>query len=108
MPDIEGKLGFPHQHEPSYDKTKYAKKETALNLSSMLMEQMQASNRYKHDRNLREKTEDNKYLSSFRVAKNSLDFRHTTGNMGQLFSSTQQELDRLKDENRNNAEIWKS
>jgi hypothetical protein len=32
--------------------------------------------------------EDMKFIIGYRTAKNSVDFRHTTGNMGMLFSKT--------------------
>ena len=72
------------------------------------MSQILNTQRQKSKLKLLEFNEDQKYLSGFKTAQNLSEFKHTTGNMGQLFSKTQCEIDRLQSENLKNAEVWKS
>ena len=108
IPDIAGNLGYPPRFEPSYEQVKKATKECQDELKQTYVEQMLSSQQKKADLKERNLVEDMKFISGYRTAKNSVDFRHTTGNMGMLFSKTQMELDRLAKEKKRNLEVWRS
>lgn len=46
------------------------------------------------------------YLEGYRTAKNSDDFRHTAGNMGQLTTLTQEQMDHKKMNMSRLTEVW--
>ena len=86
---------------------KYAQSVVADQLKDMYIEQIKARQQNKADNAEFNAHEDREYLSQFRTAKDLSEFRHTTGNMGMLFSKTQMELDRLQSEKMRNAEVWR-
>jgi hypothetical protein len=57
-------------------------------MKHLLKEQMSEGRRYRNLQQARERHEDIKFLQGFKTAKNSVEFRHTSGNMGQLNSKT--------------------
>ena len=86
---------------------KFAQSVVKEQMREIYDEQVRANQEYLDKQAELKRLQDQKYLSQFKTAKDKAEFRHTTGNMGMLFSKTQNEIDRLNSEKYKNLEVWR-